>query len=173
MYFRWFCKACHVKVWFYQGFRRFLKPNVVFPKVLKGFWWKTLVLCRFWKVLGVKCCISLGFERFLMEIFGFMQVLEGFWSHMLYYVRFWMVLEGSRASKPYQSLQTIQLHYQIDALWTILELKASRSTRASKPLLFIIKSMLWEAFRSSSPQSSWSTTFHYQINVKCKAFRFE
>ena len=54
--------------------------------------------------------------------------------------------------KAHQTFQTITLHYQIDALGTILELRALRSTRASKPLVLIIKSMLWEAFRGSRCQ---------------------
>ena len=32
---------------FYAGFERFLMPNVVFPYVLKGLRWKSLVLCMF------------------------------------------------------------------------------------------------------------------------------
>ena len=69
--------------------------HVVFPQVLKGFRWKSLVLYRFWKVFDAKCCISLGFERFSMEKFGFMQVLKGFEFQMLYFLRFWKVFDGN------------------------------------------------------------------------------
>ena len=68
-----------------------------------------------------------------MEKFGFSNVLEGL------------------NAKAYQSFQTIPFHYQIDAQGAISELRAPRSTRASKPLVFIIKSMLWEAFLSLRP----------------------
>ena len=98
LYFLRFWKVFDGNVWFYACFRRFLNPHVVFPYFLKGFPWKSLVLCRFWKVFDAKCCISLSFESFLVEKSLLSKVLKGM------------------SAKAYQGFQTITFHYENDTL---------------------------------------------------------
>ena len=147
---------------------------------------KPLVLLRFYKVFDAKWCISLGCDRFGMRNVIFPQVLIGLGclleasraSEVLLFIiksMLWEAFRSSQRPEGHQSSQTITFHYQIDALWTILEqkhqsfrtitfhyqidgqgaiskLRAPRSTRASKPLLFIVNSMLCEPFRSMMPE---------------------
>ena len=87
-----------------------------------------LRILEFWKVSDGSIWFYAGFKMFLKP--------------KLYYIRFWKsskvqeLPNRTRVSKP---------------LNFIIELWAPRSTRASNPSVSIIKSMLWEAFRSSSP----------------------
>ena len=109
LYFHRLWNVSDGTVWFSLGFERFWVPNVVFPQVLKGFWWNGLVFLRFWKVFGAKCCIFLGFQRFLMK--------------SLVYQRCWKLW----VAKAQQNFQSNTFHYQMDALWAISELQAPRS----------------------------------------------
>ena len=151
LYFLRFWKVFDGKVWFYAGFERFLMPNVVFPFVLKGFWWKSLVYQRFWKVWVPKRTRASKPLLFIMKTMP----CDTYWS--------------SRRPGGNQSFQTITFHYRNDALWDILKLKlqrrppellkhhfslsnrcpvshfgaqgAQKAARALKALLFVIKWM--------------------------------
>ena len=77
------------------------------------------------------------------------------------------VLEGLDA-KAHQSLQSMTIHYQIDALWSISELRAPRSARASKPLVFLTNRCSGKHFGAQGAQKHQSfqtISFHYQIDA--------
>ena len=50
LYFLRFWNVSDGNLWFYVGFKRLLKPNVVFIQVLEVLRWNRLVYQRFWKV---------------------------------------------------------------------------------------------------------------------------
>ena len=69
-------KASDVNLWFYAGFRRFWKQNVIFAKVLKVFWWNNLVFQRFWKVRVSKRTSASKLFHFIIKSMP----CEPFWS---------------------------------------------------------------------------------------------
>ena len=89
-------------LWFYAGFGRFLKPNVVLRQVLDGFG---------------------RFKSF--------QTVPELTNHSISLSNRCPVNHfGAQGVQEHQSFQTISFHYQIDAIGSVSELKALRAPEA-------------------------------------------